>query len=69
MTRAQELISKIENATIEEILDGSQERWSEELAEYEDGKKYFNTNREQQSKALEDHRENVRKSLECYPEA
>ena len=74
MTRAQELIMKLEELYSREdyspVYDFSTEYdLLEELATYQEGKEYLYKQREEQNKALAELGECVRHSLETYPEA
>lgn len=68
MSKAQELIEKIENANLEEVLFRVPE-WEEELAQYEEGNAYFDKKRAEQSESLRKFKESIEVSLRAWPEA
>ena len=68
MNRAQELIEKVENASLEDMLFNVV-KWNEELSQYEEGTAYFNCMRAAQQASLEYLRQSNSEVLKGYMES
>ena len=66
MTRAEELIYKIENPTFEEMLRGTTEDYERELLELPEGKEYFDRKRVQQEQEHKARIEKLNRELNAY---
>lgn len=69
MTRAEELISKIENCTVEETISGDVDKWQDELAGLPEGDTYFNKKRDEQKKSLDELGRSLQEEMKSYPES